>query len=132
MHSQNLKKLNHGVFHFYFLINAILLIAIIHTSKQISVKINYIPHQSLLSNISRLRSNLRHLPEQYVYGSAFKINYYYSNLYLGEKMQKQGYILDTGSTITTATCGPICKHCGIHISPHYEDENIEKKNNFMY
>ena len=127
MHSQNLKKLNHGVFHFYFLINAILLIAIIHTSKQISVKINYIPHQSLLSNISSLSSNLRNLPEQYVYGSAFKINYYYSNLYLGETMQKQGYILDTGSTITTATCGPICKHCGIHISPHYETENITSK-----
>ena len=123
MHSQKLKQINHGVFHFYFCISAILILSIIQTTQSISLKINYISHQELSSKIS----NLRNLPEQYTYGSAFKINYYYSNLYLGEKMQKQGYILDTGSTITTATCGPICKHCGIHISPHYEDENIEKK-----
>ena len=127
MHSKNLKQINHGVFQFYFLINIIIIISIIHSSKSISVKINYISHQSLASNITSLRTNLRNLPEQYVYGSAFKINYYYSNLYLGENMHKQGYILDTGSTITTATCGPICKHCGIHISPHYETENIDKK-----
>jgi hypothetical protein len=46
-----------------------------------------IPYLSLRENITN--SNLRHLSEQYVYGSAFKINYYYSNLYLGEKWKSR-------------------------------------------
>ena len=42
-------------------------------------------------------------------------------------MHKQGYILDTGSTITTATCGSKCTHCGLHINPHYDSENLDDK-----
>ena len=61
-----------------------------------------IPYLSIHNSSSNYK--LRDLSEQYIYGSAFKLNYYYSNLYLGEKMEKQGYILDTGSTITTGTC----------------------------
>ena len=83
-----------------------------------------IPYLSLRENITN--SNLRHLSEQYVYGSAFKINYYYSNLYLGEKMEKQGYILDTGSSITTSTCSPICTKCGKHICPPYNVTSKDK------
>ena len=83
-----------------------------------------IPYLSLHNNISNNR--MRHLSEQYIYGSAFKLNYYYSNLYLGEEMQKQGYILDTGSTITTSTCSPICTHCGNHISPAYNIKTKDK------
>jgi hypothetical protein len=87
--------------------------------KQISI-----PYLSLHENYSY--SKLRNLSEQYIYGSAFKINYYYSNLYLGENMQKQGYILDTGSTITSSTCVPLCDHCGKHINPAYNLSSEDK------
>ena len=83
-----------------------------------------IPYLSLRENITN--SKLRHLSEQYVYGSTFKLNYYYSNLYLGEKMEKQGYILDTGSSITTSTCSPICTKCGHHICPPYNISSEDK------
>ena len=89
--------------------------------KQISI-----PYLSLHENNSE--SGLRSLSEQYIYGSAFKLNYYYSNLYLGEDMQKQGYILDTGSTITSSTCVPLCVHCGKHINPAY---NISSKDKIL-
>ena len=56
---------------------------------------------------------------QDVFGSMFKINYYYTNLYIGDSMEKQGFILDTGSSITTSTCS-LCKKCGRHICPPYE------------
>jgi hypothetical protein len=71
---------------------------------------------------------MRNLSEQYIYGSAFKINYYYSNIYLGEDMQKQGLILDTGSSITTSTCSPLCQSCGKHICPPYD---IKSKNKII-
>ena len=83
-----------------------------------------IPYLSLHNSISN--NKMRNLSEQYIYGSAFKLNYYYSNLYLGEDMQKQGYILDTGSTITTSTCSPICTHCGNHICPAYNIKTEDK------
>ena len=89
--------------------------------KQISI-----PYLSLHENYPY--SKLRNLSEQYIYGSAFKINYYYSNLYLGENMQKQGYILDTGSTITSSTCVPLCDHCGKHINPAY---NLSSENKIL-
>ena len=89
--------------------------------KQISI-----PYLSLHENNSE--SGLRSLSEQYIFGSAFKLNYYYSNLYLGEDMQKQGYILDTGSTITSSTCVPLCVHCGKHINPAY---NISSKDKIL-
>ena len=125
MHSRFLKQINHGVSKFFFLI--IIKLSLIKNSLSISLKINQVSLPILSLNQSISNSSLRNLSEQYVYGSAFKINYYYSNLYLGEDMQKQGYILDTGSTITTATCDPLCKHCGLHISPHYNSENLDKK-----
>ena len=87
--------------------------------KQISI-----PYLSLHNYISN--NKMRNLSEQFIYGSAFKLNYYYSNLYLGEDMQKQGYILDTGSTITTSTCSPICTHCGNHINSDYNIKTEDK------
>ena len=125
MHSCFLKHINHGVFQFFFLI--FIKLSLIEKSNLISLKINYVSLPILSLNQAISNSTLRNLPEQYVYGSSFKINYYYSNLYLGEKMHKQGYILDTGSTITTATCDSLCKHCGLHISPHYNAEDLDKK-----
>ena len=124
MHSQIKYPINHGVFLIFFYL--IILSNIFQIINTISIKINSIPHQSLLFNKSS-NKNMRKTSEQYIYGSSFKLNYYYSNLYLGEKMEKQGYILDTGSTITTGTCEPLCKHCGVHISPHYNGENLSKK-----
>ena len=125
MHSHFLKQINYGVFQFFFLI--FIKLTLIKKAYPISLKINQITLPILSLNKSISNSSLRNLPEQYVYGSAFKINYYYSNLYLGENMHKQGYILDTGSTITTATCGSLCKKCGMHISPHYDAEDLDKK-----
>ena len=125
MHSHILKQINHGVSQFFFLI--ILNLIIIKDSYSISLRINQISLPVLSLDQPNKNPSLRNLSEQYVYGSSFKINYYYSNLYLGETMQKQGYILDTGSTITTATCGSMCKKCGMHISPHYNEENLDKK-----
>ena len=58
---------------------------------------SYLTLKGYLKNIQ-----LRNLPQQNIYGSSFKLKYYYTNLYFGEKMQKQGLILDTGSSITTA------------------------------
>ena len=125
MHFHFLKKLNYGISEFFFLL--VLKLSFIKQAYSISIKLNKIDISTISLSQSFPQSHLRNLSEQHVYGSAFKINYYYSNLYLGEKMHKQGYILDTGSTITTATCGSKCKHCGLHINPHYDTENIDNK-----
>ena len=108
-------------------IKHILLIFIIITSSHsliLELKPFSIPYLSLRENITN--SKLRHLSEQYIYGSAFHLNYYYTNLYLGKKMEKQGYILDIGSSITTSTCSPICTNCGKHICPAYNISSTDK------
>ena len=61
----------------------------------------------------------RKLSTQNVYGNSFHLYYYYINLYLGEKMQKQGFLLNTDNEITTSTCS-LCEHCGKHIDPYYD------------
>ena len=93
---------------FYILLNILL------SFNSISTEIK------IISNPYLTNSKLRNLPEQNIYGSSFKLNYYYTNIYLGEDMQKQGLILDTGSSITTSTCKPLCQKCGNHISPPYD------------
>ena len=125
MYFHFLKKINNGMSQFFFLL--IIKLSFIKQSNSISIKLNKMNLPSISLNQDFSESHLRNLSEQHVYGSAFKINYYYSNLYLGEKMHKQGYILDTGSTITTATCGSKCTHCGLHINPHYDSENLDDK-----
>jgi hypothetical protein len=87
-----------------------------YNSFSTEIKVISIPYLSLYSEYPEKRS----LSEQYVYGSAFKIYYYYSNIYLGEDMQKQGFILATASSVTTAPCSPLCKSCGKHICPPYD------------
>ena len=106
----------------------IIFLYLIITSNSLILEIKpiSIPYLSLHENNSN--SGLRKLSEQFIYGSAFKLNYYYSNLFLGENMQKQGYILDTGSTITSSTCVPLCDHCGKHINPPY---NISSKDKIL-
>lgn len=61
-----------------------------------------------------------------VYGSAFGLNYYYTNLYLGNEMKKQTYILDTGSSITTSPCKPYCKKCGTHLNSYHNVNDKSK------
>jgi len=58
-------------------INIFILLNLIVSYNSISteIKVISIPYLSLHSE----NSNLRNLSEQYIYGSAFKINYYYSN-----------------------------------------------------
>ena len=75
-----------------------------------------------------LKNRFRKMSTQDIFGSAFKINYYYTNLYLGEKQKKQSYILDTGSSITTSTCKQTCQKCGKHINPYH---NIKNMNNIL-
>ena len=72
-------------------------------------------------------SNIRNLSPKIknIYGSMFKLHYYYINLYIGNSMIKQGFILDTGSSITTSSC-TLCKNCGKHVYPPYKMES--KKN----
>ena len=89
----------------------------------IELKTLSIPYLSINENNESIK--LRDLSESYVYGSAFQLNYYYTNLYLGENMQKQGYILDTGSSVTTSTCS-LCTHCGKHIWPPYNISSDDK------
>ena len=96
------------------LLNIFILLNIIESYNSITSEIK------LASRVNLHLNSLRQLPEQYIYGSSFKLNYYYANLYFGEKMHKQGLILDTGSSITTATCSPLCQKCGQHIRIPYE------------
>ncbi|MCQ2818917.1 MAG: pepsin-like aspartyl protease [archaeon] len=54
-----------------------------------------------------------------LYGSSADLNYYYVYLYLGENSQRQSYIVDTGSSITTSPCKPYCKNCGKHENNYF-------------
>ena len=108
-------KINKTLYTFFILLNII----ITYNSLSTEIKLLSIPYPYLPFNSNIENSKIRNLSEQFIYGSAFKLNYYYSNLYIGEDMQKQGLILDTGSSITTATCSPLCEKCGEHICPPY-------------
>jgi len=102
-----------------------LLIYLINSINTISIELKTISSPYLSINEDNENNKLRDLSENYVYGSAFQLNYYYSNLYLGDSMQKQGYILDTGSSVTTSTCS-LCTHCGKHICPPYDIASDDK------
>ena len=54
-----------------------------------------------------------------LYGNSNKIFYYYTNLYIGEKKEKQTYIIDTGSSITTSPCS-LCEKCGKHLNSPFQ------------
>ena len=84
-----------------------------------------LPYLSINNNNFDLPLRKLSLPSN-VYGSAFGLNYYYTNLYLGKEMKKQTYILDTGSTITTSPCKPYCKKCGKHLNSYHNVEDISK------
>ena len=79
-----------------------------------------LPYLSINNNTEN--TFLRKLSTSNIYGSAFGLNYYYTNLYLGENMEKQTYIIDTGSTITTSPC-KFCTKCGNHLNPYFSANN---------
>ena len=76
-----------------------------------------LPYLSINSNSKNLFLRKLSFPSN-VYGSAFGLNYYYTNLYLGENMEKQTYIIDTGSSITTSPCTK-CSKCGKHLNNYF-------------
>ena len=84
-----------------------------------------LPYLTINNNNFELPLRKLSLPSN-VYGSAFGLNYYYTNLYLGKEMKKQTYILDTGSTITTSPCKPYCKKCGKHLNSYHNVEDSSK------
>ena len=79
-----------------------------------------LPYLSINNNTENLYLRKLSYPSS-IYGSAFGLNYYYANLYLGEKNEKQTYIIDTGSSITTSPC-VLCKKCGEHLNNYFSIE----------
>ena len=121
LNRKNKKKKTKQILQIIFII-----INIILEYNSISTEIKLISNPYLTFQDCIKNAKLRNLPEQNIYGSSFKLNYYYTNLYFGEKMQKQGLILDTGSSITTATCSPLCQNCGNHIRLPYDIKSYKK------
>ena len=89
------------------------------------IQIKKLPYLTINENNEDVSLRKLSIPSN-VYGSAFGLNYYYTNLYLGEEMKKQTYILDTGSTITTAPCQPYCTKCGTHLNSYHVIKNNSK------
>ena len=89
------------------------------------LKIAKLPYFTINEINSEIHLRKLSLPSN-VYGSAFGLNYYYTNLYLGEEMKKQTYILDTGSTITTSPCQPYCTKCGKHLNSYHNVNDKSK------
>ena len=94
----------------------------------ISLDIKVVPFSNRYHNLANnMIYKLRNLSPEVkdIFGSMFKLNYYYSNFYIGDSMEKQGFILDTGSSITTSSCS-LCKKCGNHIYPPYHINSKRK------
>ena len=111
---------------FFTIIFQLIYLCIIYvksSSQDLGVK--KLPYLTINENNSGHNIRRLSLPS-IVYGSAFGLNYYYTNLYLGEGMKKQTYIIDTGSTITTAPCQPFCKKCGKHLNSYHTIEDNSK------
>ena len=87
------------------------------------IKISSLQNLSFLFNSSF--NNNRKLNTQLVYGNAIQLYYYYTNLYLGEKMQEQGFIINTDHEVTTSTCS-LCQKCGKHNLPYYNVNSNEE------
>ena len=93
----------------------------LHTVKRVSQHINnsssiqnYIQHRLLHHDDNTLL----------IYGNSHSLSYYYLDLYIGNSYHKQSYIIDTGSSITTSPCKPLCTNCGKHKNPYYELQSI--------
>jgi len=93
----------------YFLIK--LSLSTIH---KIHLKKNNFLYNSIKNSL------LRNLSQINILGNSSDLNYYYTYLYLGNSKQRQSYIIDTGSSITTSPCKPYCNRCGKHENNYYE------------
>jgi hypothetical protein len=60
-----------------------------------------------------------------IYGNSSSLNYYYVNIYIGDPLQKQSVIIDTGSHLTAVPCRPYLANCGRHMNPYYD---LQKSN----
>ena len=93
----------------------------LHTVKRVSQHIN---------NSSSMQNYIQHRLLQHddntllIYGNSHILSYYYLDLYIGNSYHKQSYIIDTGSSITTSPCKPLCTNCGKHKNPYYELQSI--------
>ena len=83
-----------------------------------------LPYLSINNSTENLYLRKLSFPSS-IYGSAFGLNYYYANLYLGENNEKQTYIIDTGSSITTSPC-VLCEKCGQHLNDYFSLEEDSK------
>ena len=93
----------------------------LHTVKRGSQRINnsssiqnYIQHRLLHHDDNTLL----------IYGNSHVLSYYYLDLYIGNSFHKQSYIIDTGSSITTSPCKPLCTNCGKHKNTYYDLQSI--------
>lgn len=82
-----------------------------------NLQIIKLPYLSINNSTENLPLRKLSFPSN-IYGSAFGLNYYYTNLYLGENMEKQTYIIDTGSSVTTSPCTK-CTKCGKHLNNYF-------------
>lgn len=41
-------------------------------------------------------------------------------IHVGQPSQKQAFIIDTSSTLTSLPCLPLCSHCGKHFNSIYD------------
>ena len=99
------------------MLNIKIYILFIITQLSLSITTNIGVISSNKSNNKNLLRNL--FLNANLYGSSDQLNYYYINLYLGDNKQKQSLFLDTGSSITSIPCQPLCKYCGNHINSYY-------------
>lgn len=76
------------------------------------------PESRILQTTYQIESSISQ-----IYGNSSQLNYYYINLYLGEKKEKQSLILDTGSQLTAIPCKPLCDKCGKHLNSYYTLKN---------
>ena len=84
-----------------------------------------LPYLSINNNTENLYLRKLSLPSD-IYGSAFGLNYYYTNLYLGENMEKQTSIyLDTESSVTTFPYSK-CTKCVKHLNNYFSVENTDE------
>ena len=85
-----------------------------------------LPYLSINNNTNNLYLRKLSAPSN-LYGSSFGLNYYYTNLYLGENNEKQTYIIDTGSSVTTSPC-VLCIKCGKHLNNYF---SLEENSNIL-
>ena len=79
----------------------------------ISLDIKVLPFSEIYNLPLNQINNLRNLSPkiQNIFGSMFKLNYYYTNLYIGDLKEKQGIIIDQLKMLTTLT-NRMCKEIG--------------------